>query len=103
MKESTGVSKIFRTLKKSVRSLRSSAVDSIKKIEMVAKKSGDKPVIKLSKEERKNLESRIAEINALADSLQKDLITEVKSNTSKLKVEIENLNRLKDAADSNSF
>lgn len=103
MKEPIGVSKIFRTLKKSVRSLRASAIDSIKKIETVAKKSGDKPVIKLSKEERKNLESRIAEINVLADNLQKDLITEVKSNTSKLKIEIENLNRLKDAADSNSF
>ena len=103
MKESTGVSKMFRVLKKNLRVLRSGTIDSIKKIEATAKKSGDDPVVKLSKQERKNLQARITEINTLADSLQKDLIAEVKGNTSKLKAEIENLNRLKDAADSNSY
>src|SRR5258706_6705361 len=103
MKESSRVPKIFRTLKKSLRVLRLGAIDSIKNIEATAKKTGDDPVVKLSKQERKNLQARIAEINTLADSLQKDLIAEVKGNTSKLKAEIENLNRQRDAADSNSY
>jgi signal transduction histidine kinase len=103
MKQSTGVSKIFKTLKRNLRLLRSDAVDSIKKIEVTAKKSGDGPVVKLTKLEKKNLQIRITEINTLADDLQKDLIAEVKGNTTKLKAEIENLNRLKDAADSNSY
>jgi signal transduction histidine kinase len=76
---------------------------SIKRIETSAKKEGDVRVAKLTKVEKKNLEIKIQEINELADSLHKDLIEEVKGNTSKLKNEIENLNRLKDAADSNSF
>lgn len=103
MKESIGVLKIFRTLKKDIRSLRLAVVDSIKKIEKVARKSDDKPVIKLSKEVKKNFVGRIAEINSLADNLQKDLTAEVKSNTTKLKIEIQNLNRQRDAADSNNF
>ncbi len=103
MKVSNEVSKIFRTLKKNIRSLRLAAVDSIRRIEKVAQKSHDRPVIKLSKEEKKNLVKRITEINTLADGLQKDLIAEVKSNTSKLKIEIQKLNRQRDAADSNNF
>jgi signal transduction histidine kinase len=103
MKESLRVSKIFRTLKKSLRVLKSGTADSIRKIEAAAKKMGDKPVVQLSKQEKKNLQSRIAEITTLADTLQKDLIMELKGNTTKLKAEIENLNRLRDAADSNSY
>ncbi|MBI1769981.1 MAG: hypothetical protein HYR67_16570 [Bacteroidetes bacterium] len=103
MKESTGVSKIFRILKKNIRLLRSGAVDTIRKIEATAKKTGDVQVIRLSKQEKKNLKAKINEINALADNLQKDLIAEVKNNTTKLKTEIENLNRQRDAADSNSY
>jgi len=103
MKESIGVSKMFRVLKKNLRLLRSGAVNSIKNIEATAKKSGDDPVIKLSKQEKKSIEAQFIEINALAESLQKDLVEEVKRNNKKLKIEIENLNHLKDAADSNSF
>lgn len=97
------VPKLFKSLKKNLRVLRSGTIDSIKKIEATAKKAGDDSVVKLSKLEKKNLQARIAEISALADNLQKDLIAEVKGSTSKLKSEIENLNRLKDAADSNSY
>src|SRR5690242_5929628 len=103
MKESAGVSKIFKALNKDIRALHSGAISAIKKIEATAKKSGNDQIVKLTKQERKSLEARILEIRELADGLQKDLTDEVKGNTSKLKIEIENLNRLKDAADSNSF
>jgi len=103
MKEPIAVVKIFKTLKRNVRTLHAGAVGAIKKIESVAKKEGDTRLVKLTKQEKKKLDAKIIEINELTDSLQKDLLTEVKGNTSKLKIEIENLNRLKDAADSNSF
>lgn len=103
MKEPIGVSKIFKTLKKNIRALRAGAVASIKKIEATARKTGNDQVVKLTKQERKNLEAKILEISELANGLQKDLTDQVKGNTSKFKFEIENLNRLKDAADSNSF
>jgi len=103
MKEPIGVSKIFKTIKKNIRALRAEAVGSIKKIESAAKKAGQTQIAKLTKQERKNLETKILEFNELAEGLQKDLVTEIKDNTSKNKKEIENLNRLKDAADSNSF
>lgn len=103
MKESIGVSKIFKTLKKTIRSVRLGAVASVKRIEASAKKAGNAQLVKVTRLERKNIEAKIREIDEVADSLQKDLAAEVKGNTSKLKIEIENLNRLKDAADSNSF
>lgn len=83
--------------------LHAGVVDSFKKIESAARKEGDDKVVKLTKQEKKNLDAKIIQIHELADSLQKEVVAEVKGNTFKLKSEIENLNRLKDAADSNSF
>ncbi|HTH57107.1 MAG TPA: ATP-binding protein [Cyclobacteriaceae bacterium] len=103
MKEHAGVSKIFKTLKKNIRTLRAEAAGSLKKIEAAAKKASDNSVAKLAKQEKKNLDAKILEINKLTDGLQKDLLADVKQSTSILKTEIENLNRQKDAADSNSF
>lgn len=103
MMEPIGLSKIFKTLKKNIRTLHAGALGSIKKIESFAGKAGDERVVKLAKQEKKRLEEKILEINKLTDCLQKDLLAEVKGSTSKLKTEIENLNRLKDAADSNTF
>lgn len=103
MKELIGVSRIFKTLKKNIRALRAETLGSIKKIESAAKKTGDVQVTKLVKQERKVIEAKILEINELADGLQKDLAADVKDSTSKLRREIDQLNRQKDAADSNSF
>src|SRR2546421_3472191 len=103
MKEPIAVAKIFKVFKRNIRMLHASAVDALRKIESTAKEEGDDKVIKLTKVERKNFDAKILEINELTDCQQKDLLAEVKSSTSKLKIEIESLNRLKDAADSNSF
>ncbi len=97
------LSKIFTTLKKNIRLLRLNAIDSVKKIETAAKETGNKSLIRISKEERKNLAVKITEINLLADRLQKDAIAEVKNNAAKRRSEIGSLYRQIDAADSNSF
>ncbi|MGC4022776.1 MAG: hypothetical protein QM734_12930 [Cyclobacteriaceae bacterium] len=90
MKESKGVSKIFKTLKKNIRSLRLGTVGSLKKIESASKKLKDKPLLKLTKEQKKDIEAKFNDIDELTGNLQKELANQVKHDTAKLKSEIEN-------------
>jgi|GEM_PF-2958143 len=103
MSPSSGVSKVFRQIKNNIRTVRSDVSKAMKKFESAGRKTGNKSLITLSKAERKSLDDHFTDILLLSDSLQKELTAEMKKNTEKLEFEIMKLNRLKDAADSNSL
>ncbi|GHN01630.1 hypothetical protein WSM22_31190 [Cytophagales bacterium WSM2-2] len=103
MYRANGVSKVFQQLKKNLRFIKASTASGIKKIESAAKKSGDARLLKVSKTEKKNIEEKMAELMTVTKALETELTDEVRQSILKLKEEITNLSRQKDAADSNSL